>query len=331
MATLGFKITPRTQILMKDIGIHPVNVLRRAELPEDLFNRNAALLSTEEWFKFWRGIEDEAMNPLLPLAIGQALTFEAFDPPVFAALCSPNLNVALCRISLYKKLCAPLELRLDRQTESTKIEFRWPDSRTKPPILMILTELVYFVQLARKATRKRICPIEIFSPVLPEQNDEYAEYFGVRIRHGNHPTLRFSAKDAQCPFLTANPDLWNFFEPELQRQLAKLDNSSTESERIHAALLELLPGGTSSIESVCKKLGMSKRTLQRRLSENNETFQSVLNETRSRLALHYLKDPALSCTEISFLLGFEDPNSFFRAFRSWTGKTPQEVRGTSQN
>jgi AraC-like DNA-binding protein len=77
---------------------------------------------------------------------------------------------------------------------------------------------------------------------------------------------------------------------------------------------------------VCRKLGVSKRTLQRRLQEEGSSFQQTLDALRNSLAHHYLHNSSLSSTEISFLLGFEGPNSFVRAFQAWTGSTPQAVR-----
>jgi AraC-like DNA-binding protein len=68
--------------------------------------------------------------------------------------------------------------------------------------------------------------------------------------------------------------------------------------------------------------------LQRRLNEAGESFQSILSATREALARHYLKRPELSATEISFLLGYDDPSSFFRAFTAWTGTTPEQLRAT---
>jgi AraC-like DNA-binding protein len=102
------------------------------------------------------------------------------------------------------------------------------------------------------------------------------------------------------------------------------------SERVHSALLELLPSGRTSVEAVCRKLGTSSRTLQRRLSDEGETFQSILNRTREALARHYLKRSELTATEISFLLGYDDPSSFFRAFAAWTGTTPEQARATAR-
>jgi AraC-like DNA-binding protein len=82
------------------------------------------------------------------------------------------------------------------------------------------------------------------------------------------------------------------------------------------------------MDAVSAKLGASTRTLQCRLEEAGVSFQRVLNRTREDLALHYLRSSSMSGAEISFLPGFEDPSSFFRAFHTWTGKTPEKMRAT---
>jgi AraC-like DNA-binding protein len=95
---------------------------------------------------------------------------------------------------------------------------------------------------------------------------------------------------------------------------------------VKSALLEMLPSGRSSIEKTASRLGMSKRTLQRQLSLESSSFQGILNTTRQELAQHYLSRSEISQSEIGYLLGYQDGNSFLRAFRSWTGTTPGEYR-----
>jgi AraC-like DNA-binding protein len=91
----------------------------------------------------------------------------------------------------------------------------------------------------------------------------------------------------------------------------------------------MLPAGQSSIEEAADRLAMSKRSLQRRLSEESSSFQEVLNATRRGLAHYYLSHSSASLVEIAYLLGFQDGNSFIRAFRGWTGQTPGEYRQSS--
>ena len=81
---------------------------------------------------------------------------------------------------------------------------------------------------------------------------------------------------------------------------------------------------------VAKELGMGERTLQRRITDEGTTFRQLLSETRHELVRQYHGDPAVEITEAAFLVGYEDPNSFYRAFRSWEGTTPAEWRAANQ-
>src|SRR5512139_2957351 len=87
------------RLVLRDAGIDPARVLRRAGLPADLFARDWAFLESDDDFRFWRGIDEEANDPTLALRLGSAISVESFDPPIFAALCSPDLNTALGRIA----------------------------------------------------------------------------------------------------------------------------------------------------------------------------------------------------------------------------------------
>lgn len=322
----AFIVNPGWRLLLRDLGLRPANILRRAGLPSDLFGREKATLKTEEYFRLWQGIEDEAADPLMPLRLPEVLGVESFDPSVFAALCSPDLNVALHRIATYKRLVMPMTLRIDVAPSRTSLELDWPRAAGAPPATLVASELIFFVNLSRVATRAPISPITVTTPRCLEPKREYEKYFGVEVRQGRLPGLSFAAYDAERPFLTANEEMWKFFEPELRRRLSELDEAATTHERVRAALLELLPSGEASLTTVAKRLGTSPRTLHRRLKGEGASFQTVLNATREELAVYYLKTSSYSGAEISFLLGFEDPNSFVRAFHSWTGSTPEQTR-----
>jgi AraC-like DNA-binding protein len=314
------------RIMLRDLGVNAINVLRRAGLPDDLFAREGAMLTTEEYFGLWRALEEEAADPLLPLRLGSAIPVEAFDPPIFAALCSPDLNTALDRLSRYKRLIGPMALPVEKGDKAITLELRWLDSTIEPPVYLVATELVFFTQLARLATREKIRPLKVTTTRPPSPAKDYTSYFGVEVRRGTRHAITFSAKDARRPFLTANEKMWQFFEPSLQKRLSELEEKASLSDRVRAALLEMLPGGSASMNAVSSKLRTSSRTLQRRLSAEGGSFQRVLDQTREELARHYLGKTAMSGAEISFMLGYEDPNSFFRAFHKWTGQTPERVR-----
>jgi AraC-like DNA-binding protein len=89
-------------------------------------------------------------------------------------------------------------------------------------------------------------------------------------------------------------------------------------------LKRLLGGPRPEINEVAKELGMSSRTLQRRITDEGTNYRQLLNDARDELARFYLKEPSLSVSEIAYLLSYEDPSSFFRAFHEREGMTPNE-------
>ncbi|RQO35879.1 AraC family transcriptional regulator [Herminiimonas sp. KBW02] len=326
-----FSVQPGWRILLTDMGLNPDHLLRLAGLPADLFARKEATVSTDQYFSLWQAIEETAGAASLPLLVGQAISVEAFDPPIFASLCSPNLNIAMQRLSAFKKLIGPMSLTVDVGATMTAISVECYGNAGGIPKSLALTELVFLTQLVRVGTRQRIVPLEIVVPETPFNLAPYVDYFGVTPKSGAPVRVSFAHQDGIRPFLTANDAMWEYFEPGLRKRLSALGATASMSERVRAVLLEGLPASEYSIELVAKNLAVSKRTLQRQLSEESTSFTDVLNTTRLQLAQHYLRSPSVSQGEIAYLLGFQEVNSFIRAFKDWTGNTPGAYRDEIQS
>jgi AraC-like DNA-binding protein len=330
---LEYAVWPGWRLLMQDAGLAAPPVLRRAQLPGDLFARQNVRLDSENFFKLWQAIEAEAQsinaNLPAPLRIAQVMSSDWFDPELFAALCSANMGGALDRIARYVRLIAPMAIRIERTAVHTTVTIDFLEHTTPPPSVFLAFKLVFFVQLARLATRSQVQPLRVSWPSPPSLEADsllYKSYFGIPVTHAPLATLVFAAADVERPFLTENHKMWLFFEPSLRQRLTDLDRTAGMVERVRSTLLETLPAGEVSMQAISKKLGVSTRTLQRRLQDEGSTFQQTLDTLRDSLAHHYLRNTAMSSAEISFLLGFEEANSFARAFQAWTGKTPQTVR-----
>ena len=325
MAADRFILDPGVRALLHDLRIPAARVLRRAALPAGLFQGGPVTLMPDEYFRFWNALDEEAQNANLAVAIGQALSVEMFSPPIFAALCSANLEVAAERIAAYKLLIGPMGLDVTKDRAGLSLSYRWPAGMA-PPQLLATTELVFWVALVRIATRQHVRPVKVTTRQLPPDPNTVAEYFGVPLRNGPAESISFAAEDAARPFLTENEPMWRFFAPELRRRLADLQAGASAAERVRAALLETLPAGDSTMGAVAHHLATSPRTLQRQLQLEGTSFQSVLADTREQLARHYLYHSNIATPEIAYLLAYEDTNSFYRAFRTWTGSTPETVR-----
>lgn len=312
--------------VLPDLGVRPADVLRRAGLPEDLFAQPSARLEPADYYRLWNSIEAEVGAAALPIRLCEVFRAESFSPPLFAALCSPDFLVGVQRIGRYKALIGPMRLTVSDNGFRVVIQLSWPDITPQPPTSLVMLELLFFVTLARLGTRQPVHPVEVTTTDLPESLRQYEDFLAAPLRRGPAHQLVFTTADATLPFLTSNDPLWTVFEPELRRRLADLEVAASTTERVRAALLEALPSGSASIDAIARKLALSKRTLQRRIEAESTSFQHILDTTRHHLATHYLEHTTLSIAEISFLLGFTEPNSFYRAFRAWTGTTPDRLR-----
>jgi AraC-like DNA-binding protein len=138
-------------------------------------------------------------------------------------------------------------------------------------------------------------------------------------------TLVFRLEDMQRPLPTANHQLARANEQVIDDYLKRLDLTDVAG-RVRARLLETLSSGEVDEERMAQFLNLSRRTLQRRLAEEDTSFKEVVDETRRDVALRYVGNPQVPIKEVSYLLGFSEPSNFTRAFRRWTGKSPSDYR-----
>ncbi|WP_062430371.1 AraC family transcriptional regulator [Herbidospora daliensis] len=325
MASERFTLDPGARALLHDLGISVARVLRRARLPAGVFAQGPVTMTIEEYYRFWEAIDAEADDPDLAARIGRALSVEVFNPPIFAALCSADLRTAAERIAAFKPLIGPVRLDVAADRDGLTITFGWPDG-PPPPRLLVVGEFAFWVALARIGTRGEVLPTRVGMRGAPAPSAALISYFGSGIVEAEVDSVTFSAADAALPFLTEDESMWTFFAPELRRRLSELTASDTTAERVRAALHERLPAGESSIDAVAAQLMLSPRTVQRQLQAEGTSYQAVLSGTREGLARLYLSDRSLTTSQIAYLLAYDDANSFYRAFRRWTGVTPEAAR-----
>jgi AraC-like DNA-binding protein len=138
--------------------------------------------------------------------------------------------------------------------------------------------------------------------------------------------LVLTADDLRRPFRAADPMLLPILLRHADDVLARHPPDADLAGDVHRLLVSALAAGDASIEHIATNLGLSARSLQRRLRDADLSFQSLLDGARLSLARRYLSDPSLTLTEAAFLLGYADLSTFSRAFRRWTGTSPQSAR-----
>jgi len=165
-----------------------------------------------------------------------------------------------------------------------------------------------------------------FKHSAPRDIKPYFEYFGCQLNFDQPDNQLWIPLTIADEILAgANSELALLNDQAVTRRLALLDRNDIVA-RVQAVLMEQLPNGNISDDSVAASLHMSVRTMHRKLTDANRNFRTLLVETRRELAEHYIIDNSLTLTEISMLLGFSEPSSFSRAFKSWTGSAPSEAR-----
>lgn len=307
------------------MGLSVEEILKKAELPEDLFARQYPSLSTEEYFRFMQAIDTLCVDDELPIKLASAENIETFSPPIFAAYCSKNALACLNRLAQYKPLIGALLYQVEETNNEVSVEIISADKELQLPEILVGIEFVFITRLIRKATKTNIPPIKA-TATHEIINNAYANFIGTPITVSDKNILVFTKSDATMPFISYNKSMWEFFEPELSRRLSMMNTDDTYAARVRSALMELLPSGECTIDAVAKKLNYSKRTLQRKLKEENTNFQKQLNHTRELLAKTYLANTDMTTEDIAFLLGYNELSSFLRAFTIWTGKTVSEYR-----
>jgi AraC-like DNA-binding protein len=154
----------------------------------------------------------------------------------------------------------------------------------------------------------------------------YERWFGAPVRFGAPFTqLVFARSALAVPLVTADANLLTLLGRVADDLCAKTSSDPPLTAQVRAVLGAALRSNDAQIEGVAQRLGLTARSLQRRLKDEGSSFQSMREEVRQQLAQRYLDDD-LAITEISFLLGFSEPSAFFRAFKRWTGLTPVESR-----
>ncbi len=327
MHNLRFPLDPAWRMLAADLQLDFGAVLAHAGLPADLFARDDMSLALGEYLRLWQAMEQVLEDPAFPVALVPRLRHEGFDPALFAAFCSPDLATALQRLARFKALKGPLALDVHHSPSGLQIRLQMHgvDAASLPSSL-VGTELVFFVHLARSGTGLQVRPLRVESPVALPDLGVYEAYFGAPVTRGAAMALVFAHEDARLPFVSRNELLWRHFEPALQQRLDRLKTQASMEDRVRACLLEQLPAGAPGMDEVARRLLIGRRTLQRRLGEEGQTFQAVVRALRADLAAHYLGRADLSIAQIGYLLGFDDPGSFSRTYRSWTGRAPEQTR-----
>jgi len=187
----------------------------------------------------------------------------------------------------------------------------------------------------------RICRLLTGQNIVPQHfsiahhrsgsTSEMARFVGTRVEFGadtDELALKLDARD--LPLIHSDPYLNDLLLKYCEAALAdRRGDKGQLRTSVENAISTMLPHGRVLAENVARSLGMSERTLARKLSDERLNFTEILQQLRRNLAVRYLDDRKLHVSKIAWLLGFNDVSAFTHAYKRWTGKTPSQMRAAT--
>ncbi|WP_310449626.1 AraC family transcriptional regulator [Sulfuritalea sp.] len=315
---------------IKRVGLDRAEVVRRAALPLNVLKDDTPI-STAQFFALWRAIEAVSQDATIGLRIALCLDGAVMPLAFVAAQHARDFRDALNRVARFKRLCAPEDVVLTEDGDRGDIVVHWPHAGSGSiPYSLVDATMVSFLELGRRGTSERLVPIALELARPAASRSALERHFGCQVRFdATEDLIRFRRDDLDKRFATYNKELLEVLAPELDRRLEQHMVSESVAEQTRWVLRRRLTAGRPDIRSVAAELAMSERSLQRRLTDEGVSFQTLMSDTRHQLALEHLADASLTLIEVAYLLGYEDQNSFFRAFRQWEGQTPSAWRATN--
>lgn len=302
-------------------------LFHRAGLAPDKLGAPNARYPVDGLQRLWKLALDATANPSLGIDVVRHWHPTTLHALGYAWMASESLWAAMERTVRYGHLLST-DLRFAVATASGQAEFSFHyDTRRREPLDVEIDALTAtLLKLCRVSGGESGQPVRVqLTRPEPSAPAPYRRVFGENVRYAaDRNAIVLAEPDATRPLPTANADLVRASEKLALERLVRLESAQL-SLRVRREIVEDLQAGGGGQRTVAERLGMSARALQRKLARESTSYQQVLDETRSELALEYLADN-LSQQEIAYMLGFSDSSAFTKAFRRWFGIAPTQYR-----
>lgn len=288
-------------------------------------------LPVEIVYDVWANALTLTGDPLLGLHAAEHLPFGAFGVPDFIAANAPTVREGLARLCRYFRIITSGgTLHLEERDDELRLIYADCHEPIEMTGQVVDFSFTCVIVRFRLACGDEFAPREVwFRHDAPAELKEYTRVFRAPLRFGAAcDALLFDPESVNCTMPRASLHLSAILEKVGDEQLAKLpDETHVISQRIRQVLDDgFNHGDDRSMSDVASQMGMSQRTLQRRLSHEGSTFKEVREQVRHELACTWLRQPQVAIGEVAFLLGFSEPSAFHRAFKRWSGQTPATFR-----
>jgi len=262
------------------------------------------------------------------VAFAEQLPWKDLGVLAYVMLHAPTIGAALansCRYFTIQATAGRANLSVDG--DEARLEYRIDDPAIESHPQHSEGTLALFTRICREASAEW-APREMwFTHRPPVSTAAQQRFFRCPLHYArSENAMVLGASDLRRPLRTADPGLLPILLRHADECLAKIPTADTFQSDVRRLVISSLASGDATIEHVASKLGMSARSIQRRLQTDGGSFKQCVEEARVALSQQYVSDPAITLTEAAFLLGYSDLSAFSRAFRRWMGKSAIEFR-----
>jgi AraC-like DNA-binding protein len=310
-------------------GINPAPVFNKAGLDPESLDNPLARYPEKQSTIAWTLASELVSDPAFGLSIAKVWQPSDFHALGCAFMASATLREALSRLVRYHALVYNVvSYSLAEHDDRAILSYNLVHDKRNEPAILEDTRWAVVLDACRRVYTADLDPLEVtFWHSEPKSViDEFNAYFRCPLRFAE-PVARmvFPAVVLDRPLPAANRALALTLDRSLAEYLAKLGGEDMIS-RTKAEISDCLSSGNASIQMVATALHMSPRNLQRKLSGEGVNFRELVETVRLDLAKSYLADGSFTLAEIGYLIGFSSQAAFSRAFKRWTGSTPQDFR-----
>lgn len=287
----------------------------------------------QAWLQTWQDVAERAVGDAIGIRAAERLPWGHWDVVDYLVGTSDNLGTALRRFERYFPLISTgVSHHLVSRDGELHLERRYlPNCYTR---VLAPTEFSFaaIVSHFRIALKLHWVPRRVtFAAPAPSDQGPYRKFFGCEVEFDTAVSaIVIDPADLQLPLSGADPELSRIMMRHADQIVGQLGSAPGFVDQVRQVIVNALPEGDVTVALVARKLGVSVRTLQRRLAESELSFDDVFDTLRKDLARRYLGDPKISIQETAHLLAFGDLRGFYRAFKRWEDCTPAEFRKRSR-
>jgi AraC-like DNA-binding protein len=310
-------------------------LLKDAKLTLQQVSDDHVRVPVKSQIRFLNLVADALQDDFLGVHLAQKVDLREVGLLYYVLASSQNLADALRRVARYSALNnegVQLVYRHHQTTASVRFEHVGVSRVADRHQIEFFVTVLF--RICRQLVGRQLTPDSI--SLVHRRSSLPADlrlFFGCPVRFSSKlDEVVYARSLLETPVISAdlflNKLLCRFCEEALAGRRIRSGNWRTKIENV---VVQLLPHGQAHVAEVCRQIGISSRTMSRRLASEEVTFAEVLDDLRHDLAKRYLREPDLPISEIAWLLGYRETSSFNHAFRRWTGTRPRRVRASSKS